>query len=218
MKITFPDGNIKEFESGVSLFDIAKSISEGLARAVEGAVVNDEKIMGLQEKITEDSTVNFIKYDSDEAKKIFWHTTSHLMAAAIQKLYPGTLFAIGPAIDNGFYYDIDSDHQFTPEDLTKIEKEMLNIAREKHELIREDISREEALKIFDDHGDKYKVELINDLPEDAELSIYKLGDFVDLCKGPHLLNTKDIKAVKLLSIAGAYWRGNEKNKDRKSVV
>ncbi|WP_282926409.1 threonine--tRNA ligase [Helcococcus kunzii] len=212
MKITFPDGNIKEFESGVSLLDIAKSISEGLARAVEGAVVNDEKIMGLQEKITEDSTVNFVKYDSDEAKKIFWHTTSHLMAAAIQKLYPGTLFAIGPAIDNGFYYDIDSDHQFTPEDLTKIGKEMLNIAREKHELIREDISREDALKLFGDHGDKYKVELINDLPEDAELSIYKLGDFVDLCKGPHLLNTKDIKAVKLLSIAGAYWRGNEKNK------
>ena len=212
MKITFPDGNIKEFDSGVSLLDIAKSISEGLARSVEGAIVNDDKLMGLQEQITEDSKVNFIKYESDEAKQLFWHTSSHLMAAAIQKLYPGSLFAIGPAIDNGFYYDIDSEHQFTPEDLIRIEKEMLNIAKEKHDLIRKDISREDALKFFGDHGDKYKVELINDLPEDAKLSIYELGDFVDLCKGPHILNTKDIKAVKLMSIAGAYWRGDEKNK------
>lgn len=212
MKITFPDGNIKEFDSGVSLLDIAKSISEGLARSVEGAIVNDDKLMGLQEQITEDSKVNFIKYESDEAKQLFWHTSSHLMAAAIQKLYPGSLFAIGPAIDNGFYYDIDSEHQFTPEDLIRIEKEMLNIAKEKHDLIRKDISREDALKLFGDHGDKYKVELINDLPEDAKLSIYELGDFVDLCKGPHILNTKDIKAVKLMSIAGAYWRGDEKNK------
>ena len=120
MKIKFPDGSIKEFEEGIMLLDIAKSISEGLARAVDGAIVNGDRIMGLQEKIYEDSEVNFVKYDSDEAKQIFWHTSSHLMAAAIQRLYPDTLFAIGPAIENGFYYDIDSEHQFTPEDLEKI--------------------------------------------------------------------------------------------------
>ena len=212
MKIKFPDGSIKEFEEGIMLLDIAKSISEGLARAVDGAIVNGDLIMGLQEKIYEDSEVNFVKYDSDEAKQIFWHTSSHLMAAAIQRLYPDTLFAIGPAIENGFYYDIDSEHQFTPEDLEKIEKEMAKIAKENHQLIREDISREDALKFFGERGDNYKVELINDLDEDEKLSIYKLGDFVDLCRGPHLLNTKDIKAIKLLSVAGAYWRGNENNK------
>lgn len=212
IKITFPDGNIKEFKKGALLIDIAKSISEGLARAVEGAVVNDNKIMGLQEPINEDSKISFVKYDSDEAKQLFWHTSSHLMAAAIQNLYPDALFAIGPAIENGFYYDIDSNHQFTPEDLELIEKEMLNIAKEKHDLIRESISREDALKYFSDRNDTYKVELINDLDQDEELTIYKLGDFVDLCRGPHLLNTKDIKAVKLTSVAGAYWRGDEKNK------
>lgn len=212
MKIKFPDGSIKEFEEGIMLLDIAKSISEGLARAVDGAIVNCDRIMGLQEKIYEDSEVNFVKYDSDEAKQIFWHTSSHLMAAAIQRLYPDTLFAIGPAIENGFYYDIDSEHQFTPEDLEKIEKEMAKIAKENHQLIREDISREDALKFFGERGDNYKVELINDLDENEKLSIYKLGDFVDLCRGPHLLNTKDIKAIKLLSVAGAYWRGNENNK------
>ena len=211
MKISFPDGNVKEFEEGIQLLDVAKSISEGFARSIVGAEYNGQ-LMGLQEKVYEDGQVNFFKYDSDQAKQLFWHTTSHLMAAAIQKLFPDVLFAIGPAIENGFYYDIDSDHQFVPEDLEKIEKEMLNIAREKHDLVRKDISRQEALDYFQKRGDKYKVELINDLPEDANISIYELGDFIDLCKGPHLLNTKDIKAVKLLSIAGAYWRGDSNNK------
>lgn len=211
MKISFPDGNVKEFEEGIQLLDIAKSISEGFARSIVGAEYNGQ-LMGLQEKVYEDGQVNFFKYDSDQAKQLFWHTTSHLMAAAIQKLFPGALFAIGPAIENGFYYDIDSDHQFVPEDLEKIEKEMLNIAREKHDLVRKDISRQEALDYFEKRGDKYKVEIINDLPEDENISIYELGDFTDLCRGPHLLNTKDIKAVKLLSIAGAYWRGDSNNK------
>ncbi|WP_103981403.1 threonine--tRNA ligase [Helcococcus massiliensis] len=211
MKISFPDGNVKEFEEGIQLLDVAKSISEGFARSIVGAEYNGQ-LMGLQEKVYEDGQVNFFKYDSDQAKQLFWHTTSHLMAAAIQKLFPDVLFAIGPAIENGFYYDIDSDHQFVPEDLEKIEKEMLNIAREKHDLVRKDISRQEALDYFQKRGDKYKVELINDLPEDANISIYELGDFTDLCKGPHLLNTKDIKAVKLLSIAGAYWKGDNNNK------
>ena len=210
MKISFPDGNVKEFEEGIQLLDVAKSISEGFARSIVGAEYNGQ-LMGLQEKVYEDGQVNFFKYDSDQAKQLFWHTTSHLMAAAIQKLFPGALFAIGPAIENGFYYDIDSDHQFVPEDLEKIEKEMLNIAREKHDLVRKDISRQEALDYFQERGDKYKVEIINDLPEDENISIYKLGDFTDLCRGPHLLNTKDIKAVKLLSIAGAYWRGDSNN-------
>lgn len=212
MIITFPDGNQKEFDKDTTLLDIAKSISEGLARAVVGAKVNNDKLMGLQEKLSEDSSVDFFKYESEEGKHLFWHTSSHLMAAAIKKLYPDTLFAIGPAIENGFYYDIDSEHQFTPEDLEKIEGEMLKIAREKHNLIRSEISREDALKKFGDNGDRYKVELINDLAEDSELSLYELGDFIDLCKGPHLENTKDIKAVKLLSVAGAYWRGDVNNK------
>lgn len=212
MIITFPDGNQKEFGKDTTLLDIAKSISEGLARAVVGAKVNNDKLMGLQEKLSEDSSVDFFKYESEEGKHLFWHTSSHLMAAAIKKLYPDTLFAIGPAIENGFYYDIDSEHQFTPEDLEKIEGEMLKIAREKHNLIRSEISREDALKKFGDNGDRYKVELINDLPEGSELSLYALGDFIDLCKGPHLENTKDIKAVKLLSVAGAYWRGDVNNK------
>lgn len=208
MKITFPDNRKVEFEKGTSLLDIAKSISEGFARSVEGAQVNGDKLMGLQEILTEDSSVDFFKYDDDRAKQLFWHTSSHLMAAAIQKLYPGTKFAIGPAIDHGFYYDIESEHQFVPEDFEKIEKEMLEIARQKHNIVREDISREDALKYFKDRDDIYKVELINDLPENEPLSLYTLGDFVDLCKGPHILNTKDIKAVKILSIAGAYWRGD----------
>lgn len=211
MKVIFPNGDENQFEEGVLLLDIAKSISESLARNVVGAVVNGE-IKGLQEKLEEDSEIRFIKADEDEAKQIFWHTSSHLMASAIQRLFPGTLFAIGPAIDNGFYYDIDSNHQFTPEDLENIEKEMKKIASEGHEVVREDVTREYALKFFEDRKDIYKVELINYLPEDAKISIYKLGDFVDLCKGPHLLNVKKIKFVKLLSIAGAYWRGNEKNK------
>lgn len=215
MKITFPDGSIKEFDKNTKLLDIAKSISEGLARSVEGAIVKDEngeRVLGLQEKLSKDSKVNFVKYETPEAKKLLWHTTSHLMAAAIQKLYPNTLFAIGPAIENGFYYDMESEHLFTPEDFEKIEKEMSKIAKENHDLVREDVTREYALEYFGKRNDKYKVELINDLPEDAQISMYTLGDFVDLCKGGHLANTKDIKAIKLLSIAGAYWRGDEKNK------
>lgn len=211
MKVEFPNGDIKEFDKGVELMDVARSISEGLARNVVGAVVND-KLMGLQEKIYEDSKVRFVKADEAEGKEIFWHTTSHLMAAAIEKLYPGTLFAIGPAIDNGFYYDLDSSHQFQQEDFEEIEKLMKKLAKENHKLERVDISRQEALDMFEKKGDIYKVELINDLDEDTPISLYKLGDFVDLCRGPHLYETKKIKAVKLTTIAGAYWRGNSDNK------
>ena len=211
MRVEFPNGDIKEFDKGVELMDVARSISEGLARNVVGAVV-DDKLMGLQEKIYEDSKVRFVKADEAEGKEIFWHTTSHLMAAAIEKLYPGTLFAIGPAIDNGFYYDLDSSHQFQQEDFEEIEKLMKKLAKENHKLERIDISRKEALDMFEKKGDIYKVELINDLDEDTPISLYKLGDFVDLCRGPHLYETKKIKAVKLTTIAGAYWRGNSDNK------
>ncbi|MDO5027228.1 MAG: threonine--tRNA ligase [Tissierellia bacterium] len=211
MKITFPNGDFKEFEENIELMEIAKSISEGLARSVVGAVVNN-RLMGLQERLTEDSLVRFVKVDEKEGKEIFWHTSSHIMAAAIQELYPGTLFAIGPAIDNGFYYDIDSDHQFVPEDLEAIEKKMKEIAKKDHLVTRKAISRQEALEFFEKRNDIYKMELINDLDEDAEITLYQLGDFVDLCKGPHLYSTKKVKAVKLTSIAGAYWRGNENNK------
>lgn len=211
MKIVFPNGDEKNFEERILLLDIAKSISESLARNVVGAVVNGE-IKGLQEEIYEDSEIRFVKFEEEEGKQIFWHTTSHLMAAAINRLFPGALFAIGPAIENGFYYDIDSDHQFTPEDLISIENEMKKIVSEGHDLIREDISREDAIKYFSERKDIYKVELIEDLPEDSHLTIYRLGEFVDLCRGPHLLNIKKIKAFKLTSIAGAYWRGDVNRK------
>lgn len=148
MKITFPNGDNREFEQGIKLIDIAKSISDGLARSVVGAVV-DDKIVGLQEEVSKDSTVRFVKPDEKEGKEIFWHTSSHLMAAAIQELYPGTLFAIGPAIENGFYYDIDSDHQFVPEDLEAIEKKMKEIAKKDHLVTKEVISRNETLELFE---------------------------------------------------------------------
>lgn len=212
MKIIFPDNREVEFEDGITLLEIAKSISEGFARSVVGAQINGDKLMGLQEVLNSDAKVDFFKYEDDRAKQLFWHTSAHLMAAAVQKLYPGTKFAIGPAIDQGFYYDLDSDHQFTPEDFEKIEKEMLEIAKQKHDLVREDISREDAIKYFEERKDIYKVEIIKDLPEDEDLTLYTLGDFVDLCRGPHIQNTKEIKAVKILSIAGAYWRGDSDNK------
>lgn len=209
--ITLPDGSKKEHEKGILLLDIAKSISEGLARAVVGAVVNGE-IRGLQEPIEEDAEIRFVKFEDEEGKEIFWHTSAHLMAFAIQRLFPETKFAIGPAIDAGFYYDLDNNHIFTNEDLTKLEAEMKKIVKEGHTLDRKVVTREEALERFRSIEEDYKIELIENLPEDATISYYQLGDFIDLCKGPHLYDVKKIKAVKLTSIAGAYWRGDENNK------
>lgn len=209
--VTLPDGSKKEHEKGILLLDIAKSISEGLARAVVGAVVNGE-IKGLQEPIEEDADIRFVKFEDEEGKEIFWHTSAHLMAFAIQRLFPETKFAIGPAIDAGFYYDLDNNHVFTNEDLTKLEAEMKKIVKEGHTLDRKVVSREEALERFRSIEEDYKIELIENLPEDATISYYQLGDFIDLCKGPHLYDVKKIKAVKLTSIAGAYWRGDENNK------
>lgn len=211
IKITLPDGTVKDYEKGVSVLDVTKDISEGLARVAMGAVVNGDT-RGLQEVIKEDADFKVVKFEDKEGKEIFWHTSSHIMALAIQNLFPNVKFAIGPAIDNGFYYDIDTEHRFTPDDLEKIEKEMKRIAKEGHELKRFTMERDEALKYFEEKGEVYKVDLIEGFPEDEEISFYELGEFTDLCAGPHLTNTKKVKAVKLLSIAGAYWRGDEKNK------
>ena len=211
IKITLPDATVKDYKKGVSVLDVTKDISEGLARVAMGAVVNGDT-KGLQETIEEDADFRVVKFEDKEGKQIFWHTSSHIMAHAIQNLFPDAKFAIGPSVDNGFYYDIDTEHRFTPDDLENIEKEMKRIAKENHHLKRSVMSRDEALKYFEEKGEVYKVDLIENFPEDEEISFYELGDFVDLCAGPHLYNTKKVKAVKLLSIAGAYWRGDEKNK------
>ena len=208
IKITLPDNSVREYEAGVSVGEVTKDISEGLHRQALGAVVNGVT-RGYMEPINEDSDFRVVKFDDPEGKEIFWHTSSHVMAAAIQALWPDTKFAIGPAINDGFYYDMELDHRFVPEDFEKIEKKMLEIAKADHKMERIEISRDEALKMFEEMGQDYKIELINDLPEDELITLYKMGDaFVDLCRGPHLESTKKIKAVKLKTIAGAYWRGD----------
>ena len=211
IKITLPDNSVREYEKGIKALEVAKSISEGLARNVVGAVYNGETI-GLQNVLNEDGNIKFLKFEDKEGKDVFWHTSSHIMANAIKRLWPDAKLAIGPAIDNGFYYDIDVEHRFVQEDFEKIEAEMKKIVKEANQLERFELPREEAIKFMTDENEPYKVELIQDLPEDAVISFYKHGDFVDLCAGPHLESTKKPKAIKLLSIAGAYWRGNEKNK------
>ena len=211
IKLTLPDGNVKEYESGIKAIDVVKSISEGLARSVVGANFNG-KTIGLKNEINEDGNIKFLKFEDKEGKDIFWHTSSHIMAQAIKKTWPEVKLAIGPSIDNGFYYDIDLDYKIVQEDLEKIEAEMKKIVKEGLELERFELPRAEAIKFMEEKEEPYKVQLIQDLPEDSIISFYKQGDFVDLCAGPHLESTKKPKAMKLLSIAGAYWRGNEKNK------
>ena len=208
-KLTLPDGSIREYEEKKSVKELIADISEGLERASVGAVFNDV-ILGKHDVIDEDGTFKVVKFEDPEGKQIFWHSSAHLMAYAIKRLYPTAKFAIGPSIENGFYYDIDLDEQLSPDDLEHIEKEMKAIVKEAPVFEKEVVSKEKAEAIFKD--EPYKIELIEDLPADEEISIYRLGDFVDLCRGPHLENIKDIKAVKLTSIAGAYWRGDEKNK------
>ena len=211
MIIKYPDGSQKEYESGVKVSEITGDISQGLLRQSLGAVVNGE-ILGLDDKVYEDSDFKVVKFEDKEGKQIFWHTASHIMAYAIQELYPEAKFAIGPATETGFYYDLDLEHRFVEEDFKAIEDKMKEIAKKDLPVERIEISREEALAYFKEKNQDYKVELINDLPEDEKITMYKIGDFTDLCKGPHLLSTKKIKAIKLLSIAGAYWRGDSDNK------
>ena len=212
VKIKFPDGNVKEFESGITGLDIAKSISPKLAKEVLAVSVNGET-WDLTRPITHDANIKLFTWDDEEGKHAFWHSSAHLMAEALQELYPGTKFGIGPAIENGFYYDIEPGGGvvLTDKDLEAIEKKMLELARQKEEFRRIDVGKKEALEHFAGLGEVYKVELINDL-EDGKITYYRQGTFTDLCRGPHLPDTSYIKAIKLTSLAGAYWRGDEHNK------
>lgn len=211
ISITLPDGSIREFEAGVTSMDIAKSISEGLARNVLAAKVNGE-IWDASRPITSDASVQLLTWNDQGGKTAFWHSSAHLMAEALESLYPGVKFGIGPAIESGFYYDVDlGDRALTPDELPKIEAKMIELARLKNEYARRQVSKSEALDYFSKKGDEYKLELIQDLV-DGDITFYQQGNFVDLCKGPHIPNTEKIKAVKLTNIAGAYWRGDEKRK------
>ncbi len=210
VKVTFPDGSVREFAKGTTAFQVAESISPRLAADSLAAEVNGATV-DMMRPIDCDCTIKFFKWDDAEGKQAFWHTSSHLLAEALEALYPGIKFGIGPAIDNGFYYDVDSPVAITEADLEKIEQKMVELSRNKEALVRTEVSKADALKTFTEKGDQYKVELITDL-EDGTISFYTNGAFTDLCRGPHIPNTGYIKAIKLTSIAGAYWRGNEKNK------
>ena len=208
INITLPDGSVHQHEAGVTPLDIAKSISEGLARNVLSAKVNDQ-VVELNRPITADATVQLLTWNDEEGKHTFWHTSAHLLATALQELYPGIKFGIGPAIENGFYYDIDfGTYQISSDDFPKIEKKMQELVSAKTPICRREVSKAEALAEFNGRNENYKVELINDL-EDGTISFYESGPFTDLCRGPHLVDFGAIKAVKLLSLAGAYWRGDE---------
>ena len=212
LKIKLKDNSELEVEEGLSVIEIAKKISEGLARVATCAEIDGE-VVDLRTIVEKDCSLNILTFESSlNGKKAYWHTTSHIMAQAIKRLYPEIKLAIGPSIDNGFYYDFDTEKPFTPEMLEVIEKEMKKIIKEDLPIERFELPRKEAIKFMEEKEEPYKVELINDLPEDAIISFYKQGEFTDLCAGPHVMSTGKIKAVKLLSSSGAYWRGNEKNK------
>ena len=211
MIITLKDGSKKEYAEAKSVYDIALDISEGLARAACAGEINGEEV-DLRTIVDSDCELNILTFEDEGGKAAFRHTASHIMAQAVKRLYPETKLAIGPSIKDGFYYDVDRETPFTGEDLEKIEAEMKKIVKEGLRLERFTMTREEAIRFMQEKEEPYKVQLIEDLPEDAELSFYRQGEFVDLCAGPHLMNTKPVKAFKLTSLAGAYWRGNEKNK------
>lgn len=211
IKITLPDGSVREYPMGTNAHQIALSISEGLARNIIAAKVNGT-VVETSRPITTDAQLTLLKWDDKEGKNTFWHSSAHLLAEALEALYPGVKFGIGPAIDSGFYYDIDfGDHKFTSEDFPKLEAKMLELAKQDNAYTRKEVSKSDALAYFTEKGDQYKLELINEL-NDGEITFYHQGNFTDLCRGPHLPNTGFIKAVKILSLAGAYWRGDEKNK------
>ena len=211
VKITFPDGSVREFENGVTGYQIAESISSRLAQDVLAISVNGET-RDLNRAINEDAAIKLFKFEDEEGKHTFWHTSAHLMAQAIQMLYPNAKFGIGPAIENGFYYDIDfGDITLKESDFAAIEKKMMEIVATKQTLTRVDISKADALKMFEQRGEVYKTELISEL-EDGKITLYEQGSFTDLCRGPHLKDVSPIKAVKITSLAGAYWRGDEKRK------
>lgn len=211
VKIILPDGSAKEYAAGTTLGEAVKQLSNSLAKKVLAANVNGE-LTDLREELVDGSEVAYLTFEEDGGKHTLRHTASHVMAQAVKRLWPEAKLAIGPAIDKGFYYDIDMEHTLTPEDLTKIEKEMSRIVKENLPITKSVMSRQEAIEFFKSKNEDYKVELIEDLPEDAVISCYAQGDFVDLCAGPHVASTGKVKAFKLQSIAGAYWRGDEKNK------
>jgi len=208
INITLPDGSVRQYEKGTSAMQVAQSISEGLARNVLSAKVNGE-VWDANRPIDRDASVQLFTWRDKDGKKTFWHSSAHLMAEALEALYPGTKFGIGPAIENGFYYDIDTgDKQLSSNDFKKIEDKMLELARQKNEFVRTEVSKADAIKYFTEKDDEYKLELLEDL-EDGTISFYQQGGFTDLCRGPHIPNTGAIKAIKLMKLAGAYWRGDE---------
>lgn len=211
IKITFPDGTVREFEKGTSALDMAKSISEGLARKVLVAKVND-KVVDASRPINEDATLTLLTWENKDGKAAFWHSSAHLMAEALEAFYPGIKFGYGPPVENGFYYDVDlGGREISSEDLKKIELKMAELAAKNSAYIRKEMPKEEALKYFTQKGDEYKIETIHEL-NDGEITFYQQGNFTDLCRGPHIPNTGFIKAIRLTNIAGAYWKGDEKNK------
>ena len=211
INVTFPDGSVRQYNKGVTGLAIAQGISSRLAQEVLAVSVND-KVFDLLRPINEDCTIKLHKWEDQEAKQTFWHSSSHLMAEALQSLFPGIKFGIGPSIETGFYYDVDlGDRTITEADLKKIEEKMIELARQKETFVRKDITKAEAMATYTEKGDEYKCDLIKDL-EDGTITFYTNGSFTDLCRGPHIVDTSVIKAVKLTSIAGAYWRGNENNK------
>jgi len=211
IKITLPDGSVREFQEGVTAYEVAASISQGLAKAVLAAEVNGE-VWDLTRPIYKDSSLKLLKFDDEWGKKTFWHSSAHLMAEAIEEAYPGVKFWVGPPLDNGYYYDIDmGDYKLTEEDLGKLEKRMGELAAQGNKYTRIEMPKDEAVKYFTEKGDEYKLDLLKGLT-DGEITFYRQGQFTDLCRGPHIPSTDYIKAVKLLSIAGAYWKGDERNK------
>jgi len=211
VNITLPDGSVKEFEKGVSSHEVALSISEGLARNVLSAKVNGE-VWDSSRPIHEDASVQLLTWNDDDGKATFWHSSAHLLAEALEALYPGVKLGIGPSIEKGFYYDVDfGDLEFEGSELAKVEKKMTELAREKNEYKRSDISKADAIKYFTEKGDEYKLELLEGL-DDGTITFYKQGNFTDLCRGPHIPHTGTIKAIKLLNVAGAYWRGDVERK------
>lgn len=211
IKIALKDGSVQEYQEGITILQVAESISAGLARAALAGEV-DGKVKDMNFKLEKDCSLNLLTFSDEGGRLAYRHTASHVLAQAVKRLFPNVKLAIGPAIDNGFYYDFDVEKNFSPEDLSKLEKEMEKIIKEDLPLERYTLPREEAVRFMEEKGEPYKVELIKDLPEGEEISFYKQGDFVDLCAGPHLASTGKLKAIRLMSAAGAYWRGNEKNK------
>ena len=211
IKITLPDGAVREYENGTTALGVAKSISEGLARKVLAAEINGQ-VWDATRPIQQDASLKLLTWNDTEGKNTFWHSSAHLMAEAVEALFPGVKFWVGPPVENGFYYDMDlGDKKMSEEDLASVEKLMNELAKKNSTYLRKEIPKEEALNYFSEKGDEYKLDLLSNL-NDGEITFYTQGNFTDLCRGPHIPNTGFIKAIKLTSIAGAYWKGNEKNK------